>query len=179
VVLRALLEAGSPVDTANGGGWTALHWSCHTGQLGASAALLVAGADADAAHPGGVAPLMSCVGRGDAAGARLLLDFGADPRRLDGRGGTALHYASAHGHQACAELLLAAGADLAEEVEAGLALDPVDFPLPLPDTDVDRSPLADAIGGAMTPEGGARRTIAEEAERAGVDKGLLALCVLI
>ena len=177
MVLRALLEAGSPVDTANGGGWTALHWSCHTGQLGASAALLVAGTDADAAHPGGVAPLMSCAGRGDTAGARLLLDFGADPRRLDGRGGTALHYASAHGHQACAELLLAAGADLAEEVEAGLALDLVYFPLPLPDTDVDRSPLADV--GPMTPEGGARRTIAKEAERAGVDKGLLALCVLI
>ena len=66
---------------------------------------------------------------------------------------------------------------MAEEVEAGLALDPVDFPLPLPDTDVDRSPLADV--GAMTPEGGARRTIAEKVERAGVDKGLLALCVLI
>ena len=78
---------------------------------------------------------------------------------------------------ACPELLLAAGADLAEEVEVGLALDPVDFRFPLLDTDVDQSPLADV--GAMTPEGGARRTTAEEGEWAGVDKGLLALCVLI
>ena len=93
--MSALLDAGAPVDAADGDGKRPLHWAVNRASRDAVALLLARGADVNAADDSGAAPLhLAC-----RLGARLarqvvelLLERGADARAADARGWQPLHY---------------------------------------------------------------------------------------
>ena len=119
----AALEAGAPVDRAEGDGMTALHWAAERGHSDVAARLVEAGADVQArTRVGAHAPLHLAARRGSEEIVRTLLDAGADPNaRTTSSGVTPLHLAAGavRGTEAVA-LLLGAGADPdAREASAG------------------------------------------------------------
>ena len=110
--VRALLERGVDVDTAETDGTTALHWAAYRGDLETARLLVGAGADAGAANRYGVTPLTLAAGRGNAPIVEVLLDAGADPNTTLPEGETVLMTAARTGDVDVLRLLLARGADL-------------------------------------------------------------------
>ncbi|MBD8506950.1 ankyrin repeat domain-containing protein [Hoyosella sp. G463] len=77
--LMAYIDAGVPVDLANGTGDTFLMLAAYHGHPGTVAALLDRGADADRLNDRGQSPLAGAVFKGEDEVVRLLVEAGADP----------------------------------------------------------------------------------------------------
>jgi ankyrin repeat protein len=103
--VRALVDAGTPVDLRAEDGATALHYA--DGQANVTRWLLARGADPNAVDDDGATPILLAE---DLAVVEALIAAGADPNRPDSLGQTPLHFAVDWG-DAHVETLLAAGAD--------------------------------------------------------------------
>lgn len=106
----ALLDAGTPVDTIDDGGRTALHHAVMSGQEALVRLLIERGADVNAKDRGGCYPLMRLQDTPEIA--RLLLAAGADPNAEWGEGSTVFHYLAAFRSAGVLQVLLEFGADL-------------------------------------------------------------------
>ncbi|MGD9539154.1 MAG: ankyrin repeat domain-containing protein [Alphaproteobacteria bacterium] len=113
--VRALIEAGAPVDALDWAGWTALNWAALLLETEIAAYLLDEGADIEHQAPGGRSagrPLtLAAKKHGGAPMVTLLLERGAAVDGTDPIGRTALMRAAVHGWLDIVEVLLAHGAD--------------------------------------------------------------------
>ena len=109
-IVRALLDAGAPVDAADSDGWQALHFAARQGCIEFTRLLLDRGVNVNAATAlDGTA--LHCAARHDRPEvARLLLERGADVNAAAALDRTALHCAAQHGSIGVVRLLLDAGA---------------------------------------------------------------------
>lgn len=106
-----LLKKGTPGNSAEPDGTTALHWAVQQDDAKLVRALLTAGAKVNAANRYGVTPLALAAINGSASMTELLLKAGADPNAASGEGETVLMAAARTGEAATLKLLLKAGAD--------------------------------------------------------------------
>ena len=124
--VRALLEAGVPVDAHDEAGCTPLIIAGVHGQVASMRQLVEAGARLDGRDAGKLRwpPLMHAL-HADRAGAALaLLEWGADPGVCEDSGYNALMMAASRGDHAVVDELLARGADPTAELFLGFtALD--------------------------------------------------------
>ena len=111
-ILRALIEDGADVNTAQGDGTTALHWAAYWDDAQSAALLIRAGADVDAANVLGSTPLWTACENGSSAIAQLLLQAGANPNAALTSGETPLMTAARTGDVGLVRQLLAARADV-------------------------------------------------------------------
>ena len=120
--VESLLRSGADVNTAQGDGMTALHWSAERGNTQLTAMLLAAGARLDAVTRLGDFTAMHIAARGgQGAVVRALALAGADVTARTSTGGvTALHYAAAAGSVDAVEALLERGAEVDVREEAWL-----------------------------------------------------------
>ena len=110
-VVKALLEAGSPVEPRGGKNALApLHLAARHGRITAMQALLEAGAGGDTLHAAGFTPLHSAAAAGQVDAVRLLLNEAAVSMHAGPRGMTPLHLAAGTGHAVVVEALLEGGA---------------------------------------------------------------------
>jgi ankyrin repeat protein len=101
-VVRALLDAGAPVNPADPADWRPLRSAIS--QLAAAVpALLAAGADVNAADADGLTALHCAAFAGDCTTMAALLAAGAHPDAADAQGGTALHEAAECAREEIAE----------------------------------------------------------------------------
>ena len=114
--VRALLEAGADVNTAQGDGMTALHWAAEAGDVELVGLLLYAGAHVQGVtRIGDYTPLHLASKAGNGQVVAQLLEAGADADAYTTTGEvTPLHFAAASGSAASVEALL----DLGAEVDA-------------------------------------------------------------
>ena len=89
-VVRALLAAGTDVDTRDDWGATAPHWAAVTGEEDITRALIEEGADANAQTQDGSHPLHWVAFLGEPDIVELLLEAGADPDARNQKGETPL-----------------------------------------------------------------------------------------
>ena len=107
--LEQLLARGGPngqVQSADGSGYTALHYAARNGHAECAALLLRHRAQPDATTRGGATSLHRAAFGGHAKVATMLLDAKADATCQDSDGDTPLHKAVAQGEAAVAHLLL-------------------------------------------------------------------------
>ena len=109
--VRALLQTGVDVNTAQIDGTTALHWAAHHDDAETVALLVRAGADVDVVNRYGVPPLAQASTNGNAAIVKLLLEAGADANTTMKGGETVLMLAARSGNAETVQALLARGAD--------------------------------------------------------------------
>ena len=109
--VRALLDQGSDVNSAQVDGTTALHWAAYHDDTETATLLVKAGADVNAVNRYGVPPLFLVCENANGVVAKLLLDAGADAnsRRLGGE--TVLMTAARAGSLEAVSELLGKGAD--------------------------------------------------------------------
>ena len=110
-LVRELLDAGSPADTAQPDGTTALHWAVYNNDREMADLLLKAGANVNAVNLYGMSPLAQACKNGDAAMVKLLLDAGADVNITLGGGETLLMLAARSGDPEAVQMLLSRQAD--------------------------------------------------------------------
>ena len=110
--VRALIEDGADVKTAEPDGSTPLHWAAHGGHVDIVRILLGAGAVANTGNRYGVRPLSLAAVIGNAPIVEALLDAGANPHTTLPEGETALMTAARSGNPETVKLLLDAGADV-------------------------------------------------------------------
>lgn len=110
--VRALIQKGVDVNTAEADGTTALHWASYDDDLDGAGLLIRAGARVDAANDLGATPLWTASLNGSAAMVRLLLDAGANPNAALLLGETPVMVASRSGQPAIVEQLIAQGASV-------------------------------------------------------------------
>lgn len=113
--VRALLQQGVDVNTAEVDGTTALHWAVYRDDLEAVDLLLRGGANVRATNRYGVAPLSLAARSGNTVNGAMverLLAGGADPKTTLPSGETALMTAARGGNVAAVKALLAHGADV-------------------------------------------------------------------
>ncbi len=109
--VRTMLKDRSAVNSAQGDGTTALHWSAIRDDLEMAKALLAAGADVKAAtRIGLLTPLMMACRNGSAPMVELLLQAGSDVNAPNQDGTTPLMLAAASGKPDALKLLLGHGA---------------------------------------------------------------------
>jgi ankyrin repeat protein len=108
--LRALLEAGMPVEVRGEHGQTALHFAALRSCLGAVQVLLAAGAERNARDAYGHTALHVAAQEGKIAVLHTLLQAGFDVNAGSGTRSTPLMVAAVQGAVQAAEVLLAAGA---------------------------------------------------------------------
>ena len=117
VQVSTLLANGTPVDTPDWAGWTALHWAALLLKDNVVDVLLRAGADIERIGKGGKnsgTPLMMAAKKYAGLGTvELLLARGADVNGTDQYGRTALIMAARYGRLQTVKALIAAGADVA------------------------------------------------------------------
>ena len=111
-VVRALLEQGEDVTTAQADGATALHWASYWDDGEGAALLIRAGANVNAANNLGATPLWLACENGSAAMVRKLLQAGADPNAALLSGETPLMTAARTGNADVVKQVLAKGADV-------------------------------------------------------------------
>jgi ankyrin repeat protein/HEAT repeat protein len=106
--VRALLDAGAPVEEPNEGGTTPLYAASVSGHADVVSALLEAGADPNRISLGDSDGLPLCAAAcwGHAETVGLLLEGGADPNLTESGDWTPLLWAAAGGHTATVILLL-------------------------------------------------------------------------
>jgi hypothetical protein len=112
--MRALLEAGAPVEQAMQAGFTALMTACSNGHVGCVRALLEAGAPVEQARQDGMRALMWACQEGHVDCVRALLEAGAPVEQAMQDGRTALLWACQQGHTDCVCALLEAGASVSK-----------------------------------------------------------------
>lgn len=110
--IRAEIAAGTPVDTRNTKGETALLIATHQNHVDAARALIDAGADVNAKDQISDSPYLYAGARGHLEILRLTLEHGADLKSLNRFGGTALIPAAERGHVETVATLIAAGVDM-------------------------------------------------------------------
>jgi ankyrin repeat protein len=111
--LKAAVSHGVTVNTPQGDGMTALHWTALNGDAASAALLLTAGAKVEAAtRLGGYTPLHLASSRGHAAVVARLLDAGSAVNRWTETGVQPLHLAAQAGNAEAVTLLLARGAEV-------------------------------------------------------------------
>jgi ankyrin repeat protein len=106
-----LLKKGTPGNSAEPDGTTALHWAVQQDDFTLVRALLNAKANVRAANRYGVTPLELAAINGSAPMVDLLLKAGADPNAASGEGETVLMAGARTGQPDTLKLLLKAGAD--------------------------------------------------------------------
>ncbi len=112
-MVRLLLRAGAPPQTANRYGVTPLMMAATNGNAGIIETLIAAGADPHAAMPEGETALMTAARAGNAEALRVLIAHGANVNaRESWMGETALMWAAALDHSAAVTLLAKSKADL-------------------------------------------------------------------
>jgi hypothetical protein len=92
-LVRALVNAGVPVDARNSSGSTALHVAAIFEQPAVIERLITAGADVDARNAAGFTPLMYAARLESATCARLLVESGANTALQNGSGLTPIQLA--------------------------------------------------------------------------------------
>ena len=110
--VRALLQKGANVNTAEADGTTALHWASHRDDVASADLLIRAGAKVNAANDLGATPLWTASLNGSAAMVRRLLEAGANPNAALLLGETTVMVASRSGNPDVVEQLLAKGANV-------------------------------------------------------------------
>jgi ankyrin repeat protein len=110
--VRALLQKGVNVNTAEADGTTALHWASHRDDVASADLLIRAGAKVNAANDLGATPLWTASLNGSAAMVRRLLQAGANPNAALLLGETPVMVASRSGNAEVVEQLLAKGANV-------------------------------------------------------------------
>jgi uncharacterized protein len=110
--VRALLQKGANVNTAEADGTTALHWASHRDDVASADLLIRAGAKVNAANDLGATPLWTASLNGSAAMVRRLLEAGANPNAALLLGETPVMVASRSGNPDVVEQLLAKGANV-------------------------------------------------------------------
>jgi ankyrin repeat protein len=108
--VRALLQKGASVNTADADGTTALHWASHRDDVDSADLLIRAGAAVNAANDLGATPLWAASLNGSAAMVRRLLLAGANPNAALLLGETPLMVASRSGNPDVVAQLIAKGA---------------------------------------------------------------------
>src|SRR5215471_1982086 len=108
-LVRTLVEQRVDVNTPQGDGATALHWSVYWDDSTSTALLIRAGANVNAANELGVTPL-ALASSGAMAG--MLLDAGANPNLVTSTGESPLMAASRAGRAAIVTALLEHGANV-------------------------------------------------------------------
>jgi len=110
--LRALVQKGESVDTAEADGTTALHWASYRDDVETARLLIRAGAKVNVANDLGVTPLWTASLNGSDAMVAQLLSAGANPNAALLAGETPLMVASRGGKSAVVEQLIAKGANV-------------------------------------------------------------------
>lgn len=110
--VRALLQAGADVNTADPDGSTPLHLAAEMENLEITNLLLAAGANATAASRYKITPLALAASMGNAAIIDRLLDAGVDPNSTSEEDQTALMSASLNGKTDAIRALLRRGAKI-------------------------------------------------------------------
>jgi len=110
--LRALLQHGANVNTADADGTTALHWASYRDDVETANLLIRAGAKVNAANDLGATPLWTASLNGSAAMVQRLLEAGANPNAALLAGETPVMVAARSGSPAVVEQLLAKGANV-------------------------------------------------------------------
>jgi ankyrin repeat protein len=98
--VRALLDAGAPVDGADDDGITPLSWAAIANRVEIARLLIQRGADVNHLDKKGMTPLLyaASIDFGDSSMIELLLRSGANPRARNKGGITALDLARQYGH---------------------------------------------------------------------------------
>lgn len=104
--VRALLDAGWPVDLLASDGLAPLHWAIAQDDTAIMTLLLEHGSSVNVRSAEGATPLMNAVEERSLAKVIFLLDHGADPNATDQIGFTALHRAAERGEIQIAKSLL-------------------------------------------------------------------------
>ncbi|AUH63696.1 ankyrin repeat domain-containing protein [Paracoccus zhejiangensis] len=112
VAIQSELATGTPADTRNTKGETALLIATHLNHVEAARALIEAGADVNAKDGIEDTPYLYAGARGHLEILRLTLAHGADLTDLNRFGGTALIPAAERGHVETVRELIAAGVDV-------------------------------------------------------------------
>jgi uncharacterized protein len=110
--LRALLQKGADVNSAEPDGTTALHWASYRDDGDSADLLIRAGAKVDAANDLGATPLWTASLNGSEPMVRRLLAAGANPNAALLAGETPVMVAARAGKPAVIELLVAKGANV-------------------------------------------------------------------
>ncbi|HJO03413.1 MAG TPA: ankyrin repeat domain-containing protein [Acidobacteriota bacterium] len=110
--VRALLQQGADVTSAQGDGATALHWAAYHDDLELVERLIAAGADVNASNDLSVTPLALACTNGSAPVVERLLDAGADPNVAGETGVTPLMQAVRIGSVGAVQALLEFEADV-------------------------------------------------------------------
>lgn len=109
--LRALLDAGTSVNSADKTGLTPLMASSFTGKADVVRLLLDSGATIDAMDSCGYTALIFACNAGQQDCAHLLIERGADINHRDNDASTPIMFAAQHGYNKVVRLLLDHGAD--------------------------------------------------------------------
>lgn len=110
--VAAELAAGTPVDSRDGNGATALLLATHGNHVDAARLLIEAGADVNAKDAIHDSPYLYAGARGHLGILNLTLDNGADLTSTNRFGGTALIPAAERGHVETVRRLIAAGVNV-------------------------------------------------------------------
>jgi ankyrin len=110
--LRALLQQGANVNSADADGTTALHWASYRDDVETANLLIRAGAKVNAANDLGATPLWTASLNGSAAMVQRLLEAGANPNAALLAGETPVMVAARSGSPVVVERLLAKGANV-------------------------------------------------------------------
>jgi uncharacterized protein len=110
-ILRALLDAGYPIDAADSHGYTAVILAAYDGQPAALDFLLSAGANACLGDRHGNTALMGTLFKGESAIARHLIEAHCPIDQMNGAGETALGFATLFNRIDLIPVLIKHGAD--------------------------------------------------------------------
>ncbi|MGQ0767554.1 MAG: ankyrin repeat domain-containing protein, partial [Gemmatimonadota bacterium] len=112
-LVRSLIRSGTPVNTAQRDGMTALHWAAYKGNVEIARLVIAArGSTAASTRIGALAPLHLAAREGHAELVKVLIDARADVHLRTAEGLTALHYAAMSGPETAVRLLIARGAEV-------------------------------------------------------------------
>ena len=107
--VKAMLEAGCPVDVVDSGGWSVLHCASAGGNAEVVREVLNTGCDMNAAANDGRTPLHVAAVEGNIEAALELIRHGAEKAIVAGEAGTPLHLAAWGGHVSTVKAMLEAG----------------------------------------------------------------------
>src|SRR5262249_5068144 len=111
--VRALMDAGAPVDQADGDGLTSLSWAAIADRVDLARLLIEHGADVNHVDKKGMTPLLyaASIDFGDGSMAALLLKAGANAKVRTKEGFTAGDLARKYGHAQVLKAAQASGLD--------------------------------------------------------------------